>query len=154
MADEKTEEHFRFSILDFRLQSKIANQKSKIICILCLALCGCEADEPEADIPEVPLLHPQASTIPQQNAIRIEWEVSTNRAASPTENLAGYKVYRSTSPEERDFQVIATVSERDSYYEDTDVSIRSSALYRTSYLITDNLLTFCTFLPSRSATIL
>jgi len=34
----KTREHFRFAILDSRLQSKIANQKSKIICVLCLIL--------------------------------------------------------------------------------------------------------------------
>jgi hypothetical protein len=37
-----------------------------------LVICGCEAGGPEADIPKTPLLHPQASTIPQQNAIRVE----------------------------------------------------------------------------------
>jgi hypothetical protein len=77
-------------------------------------------------------LHPQASTIPQQNAIRIEWEVSSNQAVSSTENLAGYKVYRSKSPEESDFQVIAAASEKDSYYEDTDVSIGTKYYYRVS----------------------
>jgi len=91
-----------------------------------LVICGCEAGGPDADIPKTPLLHPQATTIPQQNAIRIEWDVSAE------EDLAGYKVYRSTSPEEKDSQIIATVSEKDGYYEDTEVSIGVRYYYRIS----------------------
>jgi ABC-type Fe3+ transport system substrate-binding protein len=34
----KTQEHFRFGILDFRFQSQTKNQKSKIACVLCLSI--------------------------------------------------------------------------------------------------------------------
>ena len=91
-----------------------------------LAICGCGAGGQEADIPQTPLLHPQASAIPQQNAIRIEWDPNTE------ENLAGYRIYRSTSAKEEDFQTIAAASEQDSYYEDADVSIGIKYYYRIS----------------------
>lgn len=91
-----------------------------------LIICGCGADGPEADIPEVPPLNSQASTIPQQNAIRIEWDVNAE------ESLAGYKVYRSMSPEEEDYQIIAETSEEDGYYEDVNVSIGVKYYYRIS----------------------
>jgi hypothetical protein len=91
-----------------------------------LVICSCEADNPEIDIPQIPVLHPQAGTIPQQNAIRIHWELSAE------ENLAGYKVYRGTSPEEESFQTVAIVSEQDNYYEDTHVDIGIEYYYKIS----------------------
>ena len=51
----KTQEHFRFAILDFRLQSKIENLKSKIACVLCLVVTlllphmNVRAEVPEAE---------------------------------------------------------------------------------------------------------
>ena len=91
-----------------------------------LIISGCEAGGPEKEIPEAPLLHPQASTIPQQDAIIIEWDVSTE------DNLI--RVYRSESSDEKDFQLIATVPEKDGYYEDSDVRIGITYYYKVSAL--------------------
>jgi hypothetical protein len=91
-----------------------------------LIISGCEAGGPEKEIPEAPLLHPQASTIPQQDAIIIEWDVSTE------DNLL--RVYRSESSDEKDYQLVATVPERDGYYEDGDVRIGITYYYKISAL--------------------
>ena len=94
--------------------------------LIVLIVCGCESSGPETDIPVSPLLHPDVASIPERNAIRITWEPGVEG------NLAGYKIYRSTSAEGETFQNIATVSERDDYYEDTDVSIGARYYYRVS----------------------
>ena len=91
-----------------------------------LIISGCESGGPEKEIPEAPLLYPQASTIPQQDAIIIEWDVSTE------DNLI--RVYRSESSDEKDFQLIATVPEKDGYYEDSDVRIGITYYYKISAL--------------------
>jgi len=91
-----------------------------------LIISGCESGGPEKEIPEAPLLHPQASTIPQQDAIIIEWDVSTE------DNLI--RVYRSESSDEKDFQLIATVPEKDGYYKDSDVRIGITYYYKISAL--------------------
>lgn len=93
-----------------------------------LTIFGCEAGGPEKEIPETPLLHPQASTIPQQDAIIIEWDVNTG------DNLLRCRIYRSESSEEEDFQLIATVLERDGHYEDNGVRIGFTYYYRISAL--------------------
>ena len=93
-----------------------------------LIISGCEAGGPEKEIPEAPLLHPQASTIPQQDAIIIEWDVNTGG------NLLRCRVYRSESSDERDYQLIATVPEQDGYYEDSDVRIGITYYYKISAL--------------------
>ena len=98
---------------------------SGLLCFTALVMCGCEDNEEEANILDTPLLNPQASSIPQENAIRIEWEISGE------DNLAGCKIYRGTSSEE-DFVVIATVSEKDGYYEDADVSTGIAYHYKIS----------------------
>jgi len=99
---------------------------SGLLLLVILIICGCEDDGQEAHIPDTPLLNPQASSIPQQNAIRIEWDVSGE------DNLSGCKIYRSLSSEEEEFQIIATVSEKDGYYEDTDVSVGVKYYYKIS----------------------
>ena len=91
-----------------------------------LIISGCESGGPEKEIPEAPLLYPQASTIPQQDAIIIEWDVSTE------DNLI--RVYRSESSDEKDFQLIATVPEKDGYYKDSDVRIGITYYYKISAL--------------------
>lgn len=91
-----------------------------------LIICGCEAGAPEAAPPGIPLIHPQASAIPLQNAIRITWDVSVE------ETLAGYRIYRNTTPETEDPQSIAEVSENDGYYEDSDAIIGVKYYYRIS----------------------
>jgi hypothetical protein len=91
-----------------------------------LIISGCESGGPEKEIPEAPLLYPQASTIPQQDAIIIQWDVSTE------DNLL--RVYRGESSDEKDFQLIATVPEKDGYYEDNDVRIGITYYYKISAL--------------------
>jgi len=91
-----------------------------------LVICSCETGDPEVDIPQTPILHPQTSSIPQQNAIRIEWDLVTE------DDLAGYNIYRAMSSEEEDFRIIATVSEQDSHYEDTDLETGVEYYYRIS----------------------
>ncbi len=103
-----------------------------LLFLIVLTVCDCESGDPETDIPEIPSIHPQATTIPQQNAIRIEWDMD------PGASLAGYKIYRSTSSEAETFQNIASVSERDGYYEDTDVTIGLKYYYRISAFDDEN----------------
>ncbi len=93
-----------------------------------LIIFGCEAGGPEKESPEAPLLHPQASTISQQDAIVIQWDVNTG------DNLLTCRIYRSESSDEEDFQPIATLPERDGYYEDSDVRIGITYYYRISAL--------------------
>ncbi len=97
-----------------------------MLSLAALMVCGCDAGGPETNIPKIPLLHPQASTIPQQNAIRIEWDLNTE------EDVTGYRIYRSTSAEEKDFHVIGTIPDREGYYEDTSVSVGIKYYYRVS----------------------
>jgi hypothetical protein len=99
-----------------------------LIFLTFLIIFGCESGSPEKEIPEVPLLHPQASTIPQQDAIIIEWDVNTG------DNLLRCRVYRSESSEEKDFKLIAAVPERDGYYEDSGVRIGVTYYYKISAL--------------------
>jgi hypothetical protein len=98
----------------------------ELLLLAALMICGCEAGGPESYVPKTSILRPQASGIPHQSAIRIEWDVSTE------EYPAGYRIYRSTSLEEDSFQIIATASEQDNYYEDTDANIETKYYYRIS----------------------
>lgn len=98
----------------------------ELLLLIALTICGCEADDPEADIPEIPLINPLATAIPEQYAICIKWE------ANSEENLAGYRIYRSTIPDSKDLQLISEVSEEENSYEDTDVTIGIKYYYRIS----------------------
>ena len=63
----KTQDHFRFAILDFRFQSQIKNQKSKIACILCLLIVSLSAwSSPAADGNKLILLSPHHEGITQE----------------------------------------------------------------------------------------
>jgi hypothetical protein len=71
-------------------------------------------------------LHPQATTIPQQNVIRIEWDTGSEA------NLAGYKVYRGVCVEEKIYERIAIISYGENHYDDADVTVGVKYHYRIS----------------------
>jgi len=119
-----------------------------LLFLLTLSFWSCEEtstideDDKEAGPPTVPKIHthnpdilddkwgPDALT--DTDGIYIEWD------ANAEEDLAGYKVYRSTSSDDG-YKLIDTLSKAEMFYEDNSVRIGTKYYYRiTAYDEDDN----------------
>jgi len=96
---------------------------------------GCISTPETPKPPAVPKMHLHNPDIPDDewgpdaltdtNGIHIEWD------ANEGENLAGYKIYRSTNPGSN-YELLATLSKESLSYEDEEVQLEKRYYYRLS----------------------